>query len=131
MPPHPLVRRSSHLRSPPPRVLRRSQWLSLSSKRQPAIKLSHNERTKADWPLPKRGALFLLRRRPSGCALERDWIQHLLTLRLTQRLRRAGSAWSARGVDPLGTDGRMMDLRPLDGWDTYPTWIRVGFRFCG
>src|ERR1700733_2054986 len=75
MPPHPLVRRSNRLRSPPPRVLRRSQWLSLSSNRQPATKLSHNERTKADWPLPKRGALFLLRGRPFGCALERDWIQ--------------------------------------------------------
>src|SRR5258708_33463734 len=59
MPAHPLARRSSHLRSPPPRVLRRSRWLSLSSKRRAATKLSHNERTKADWPLlHKRGPFF-------------------------------------------------------------------------
>src|SRR5882757_4456425 len=55
----PLVRRSSRLRSPPPRVLRRSRWRNLSSKRLAATKLSHNERTKADWPLlQKRGPFF-------------------------------------------------------------------------
>src|SRR5580700_2725803 len=52
---HRLVRRSHLPRSPPLRALRRNHRL-LNSKEDPT-KLSHNERTKADWPLT-RGALF-------------------------------------------------------------------------
>src|ERR1700756_3124366 len=55
---HPLVRRSSLLRSPPPRVLRRSRWHSPSSRAGRNQALTQRENQGRLAPPQKRGPFF-------------------------------------------------------------------------